>query len=155
MEIETALEPIVKTLELQAPVEKAFHHFTENIHLWWPMARHSLSQDDAVHVVFEGGAGGRLYEVDKDGREREWGRVLEWDAPRRAVFSWVLEAPEKQTEVEIQFTEGKAGGAVLTLIHRGWENRPDGAEWRGHYHTGWDGVLGRYVESLNAGLGRG
>ena len=152
MDMQTALEPIVKTLDLRAPVDKAFHHFTENIHLWWPMARHSLSQADAVHVVFEGEAGGRLYEVDKDGREREWGRVLEWDAPRRAVFSWVLEAPEKRTEVEIQFAEGADGGSVLTLIHRGWENRPDGAEWRKNYHTGWDGVLGNFVDSLESSL---
>lgn len=150
MDIQTSLEPIVKTLELSAPVEKAFRHFTENIHLWWPTAEHSLSGNDTVNVVFEGETDGRIYEVDKNGREREWGRVLEWDAPHRAVFSWVLEAPEKKTEVEIQFTEGKAGAAVLTLIHRGWESRPDGAEWRGNYHKGWDGVLGRYVESLTA-----
>lgn len=149
MDIQTKIEPVVKTLALKAPVEKAFHHFTANIHLWWPLASHSLSLEHAKSVVVEGEVGGRIYEIDGAGKEREWGRVLEWGAPNRVVFSWVLEAPEKKTEVEVQFTEGADGGSTLKLIHRGWDERPDGAEWRGKYNVGWDGVLGGYVETLN------
>lgn len=92
--------------------------------------------------------GGRIYEIDKDGRQREWGRVLACDAPRRIVFSWVLEAPEKKTEVEVEFEETAPGMCRLTLTHSGWENRPDGAEWRGKYDQGWDGVLGGFVETM-------
>lgn len=143
------IEPVVKTLSLNVSAEKAFHHFTANIHLWWPLSGHSLSQADAQSVVFEAHEGGRIYEVEKSGREREWGRVHHCDAPHRLIFSWVLEAPEKATEVEIEFADQGDGKSTLTLIHRGWENREDGAEWRGNYDTGWDGVLAEYRIALN------
>ncbi len=142
------IEPVIKTLALDASVQKAFDHFTKNIFIWWPLAGHSLSQEDAETVVFEAKEGGRIYEVDKAGKEREWGRVLECDAPHRLVWSWVLEAPEKTTEIEVRFEEKGGDKCVLTLTHYGWENRPDGEEWRNNYNTGWDGVLAQYCESL-------
>lgn len=149
MSTATALEPIVKTLDLDVTAEKAFHHFTENIHLWWPKETHSLSHADAETVKFEAKTGGRIYEIEKSGRSREWGRVLVCDAPHRLVFSWVLEAPEKATEVEVQFKDMGDGKSSLTLIHRGWDARPDGAEWRDQYNNGWDGVLALYSASLD------
>jgi uncharacterized protein YndB with AHSA1/START domain len=148
MTLATALEPIVKKLDLNVTVEEAFRHFTGNIHLWWPTATHSLSQADAEMVKFEAKTGGRVYEIEKSGKEREWGRVLVCDAPSRLVFSWVLEAPDKATEVEVQFRDQGDGKSSLTLIHRGWDTRPDGAEWRSNYNNGWEGVLERYSSSL-------
>ena len=142
------IEPLVKTIALNAPVEKAFRHFTDNIHLWWPLATHSLSQEKAKSVVFEARTGGRIYEIDADGKTREWGVVKECDAPHRVVFSWVLEDLPNATEVEVRFTDEGAGKSSLTLIHRGWDNRSDGAKWRGAYDEGWAGVLERYAASL-------
>ena len=143
------VEPIVKTLALNAPRQKAFDHFTKNIHLWWPGAEHSLSKDNIETVIFEARAGGRIYEIEKSGKEREWGRVMECDAPNRVVFSWVLEAPDKATELELLFEADGADKTNFTLIHRGWENRPDGVEWRGYYNEGWDGVLGAYCAGID------
>ncbi|WP_375201087.1 SRPBCC domain-containing protein [Hyphococcus sp.] len=148
MSVMEKIEPVVKTLALNVSVEKAFHHFTANIHLWWPLAGHSLSQGEAQSVVFEARKSGRIYEIEKSGREREWGVVKICEAPNRLVFSWVLEAPEKATEIEVQFAEEGAGKSTLTLIHRGWENREDGAEWRENYNGGWDGVLALYAGSV-------
>lgn len=144
----TKIEPIVKTLALNAPVEKAFRHFTGDIHLWWPLSDHSLSQAEAKTVIFEARKGGRIYEIEKSGKEREWGKIILCEAPHRVVFSWVLEAPDKATEIEILFRDEGAGKSSLTLIHRGWDNRSDGAEWRGYYNKGWDGVLERCKASL-------
>ncbi len=141
-------EPIVKTLNLNASVEKAFNHFTKNIHLWWPLASHSLSLGDAASIVFEAAPGGRVYEIEKSGKKREWGRVSECEPPHRLVFSWVLEAPERATEVEVTFVDEGGGKSSLTLIHRGWGARPDGEEWRGKYNQGWDGVLSSYEDAL-------
>ncbi|WP_425409583.1 SRPBCC domain-containing protein [Hyphococcus sp.] len=144
----TTVEPIVKTLELNVSAERAFHHFTENIQLWWPKTTHSLAQEDAETVKFETRTGGRVYEIEKSGKEREWGRVLVCDAPNRLVFSWVLEAPDKATEVEVAFRDAGKERSTLTLIHRGWDTRPDGAEWRNNYDQGWEGVLENYSSSL-------
>ena len=141
-------DPIVKKLSLKAPVEKAFEHFTENIHVWWPLASHSLSLENAETIVFEAAPGGRIYEVEKSGAKREWGKVLLCEPPHRLVFSWVLEAPEKATEVEVQFADEGADKSSLILIHRGWDQRADGGEWRGKYNQGWEGVLSAFVDAL-------
>lgn len=146
----TALtEPIVKKLALNAPVEKAFEYFTKNIHLWWPMATHSLSLEDAETIVFEAAPGGRVYEIEKSGKKREWGKVSQCEPPHCLVFSWILEAPDKATEVEVQFEDQGDGKSMLTLIHRGWDKRPDGEEWRGKYDQGWDGVLSEFESMLS------
>lgn len=144
----TLTEPIVKKLTVNAPVERAFEHFTKNIHLWWPMATHSLSLEDAASVVFEAAPGGRIYEVEKSGRKREWGEVSLCEPPHKIVFSWVLEAPEKATEVEVCFEDHGGEQSTLTLTHRGWDKRPDGEEWRGKYNQGWDGVLSEFERTV-------
>lgn len=146
-------EPIVKTITLNVSAAKAFQHFTKNIHIWWPLKTHSLSQENAQTVVFESKIGGRIYEIEKSGKEREWGRVLDFEENRRLVFSWVLEAPDKATEVEVRFDEDKSGKTTMTLIHRGWDQRPDGAEWRGNYNQGWEGVINEYQLALQHGAG--
>ena len=144
----SALDPIVKTIDLNASADRAFHHFTDNIGQWWPLIDHSLSKDQAKTVIFEAKDGGRIYEVEHSGQEREWGRIKECEHGRRVVFSWVLEDPDKQTEIEVLVEPTGDHASTLTLIHRGWENRSDGAEWRGYYNEGWDGVLGLYAQSM-------
>ena len=39
MSVKPKIEPIVKTLRLNASSDKAFHHFTDNIHVWWAARR--------------------------------------------------------------------------------------------------------------------
>ncbi|GJL91578.1 SRPBCC domain-containing protein [Hyphococcus sp.] len=148
MEKTATIDPVVKTIELKASAEKAFAHFTNNIHVWWPLAEHSLSGANAVNVVFEAKPDGRIFEIDKSGTEREWGRVLDCAPPHRVVFSWILEEPEKRTEIEVVIKEKGEHACVLTLIHYGWENRSDGAQWRGYYDEGWNPVLGEYLKTL-------
>ncbi len=142
------IEPVVKVLDLKAPAAKAFRHFTENIHVWWPLATHSLALAQAQSVVFEAREGGRLYEIETTGREREWGKVLLCAPPSRLVFTWVLEAAADATEIEVTFEDLGPGGCRMRLEHRGWERRRDGALWRERYLHGWDGVLGLFDLSL-------
>ena len=149
MPADISTDPVVKTLELKAPAAKAFKHFTDFVHVWWPLATHSLSLEKAKSVVFEAYDGGRIYEIDADGRDREWGRVLVCDAPHRLVFSWVLEAPVDATEVEVTFEETGPSTCRMQLVHRGFERRRDGALWRGRYDQGWIGVLSRYAKSID------
>ncbi len=149
MEAQTSIEPIVKTLSLKTSCEKAFRHFTDNIHVWWPLASHSISQADAETVKFEAKKGGRIFEIEKSGTEREWGRVGVCEAPRRLVFSWVLEKPADATEVEVRFEAAGDDACTMTLIHRGWDERTDGRTWRDNYHAGWDGVLKAYRTALD------
>lgn len=144
----SGVAPVVKTLSLKAAPEKAFAHFTRNIAVWWPLRTHSLSQADARSVVFEAKEGGRIYEIDASGREREWGRVKICDAPNRLVFSWVLERPADATEVEVTFADDGKGGTDFTLNHRGWLETKSAAERRDMYDGGWVGVLSAYERTI-------
>ncbi len=143
-----AVAPVVKKLSLKASPERAFSHFTDNIAQWWPLAIHSLSHEQARDLVFEARDGGRIYEIDATGREREWGRVKECDAPHRLVFSWVLEKPSDATEIEVTFADDGKGGTDFTLTHRGWLETKSGADRRGMYDSGWPGVLSAYERTL-------
>ena len=140
--------PVVKTLALKAPPERAFAHFTENMGQWWPLATHSLSRAKAVNVVFEPRRGGRIYEIDADGREREWGRVKECARPHRLAFSWVLGDAAKATEVELAFEDDGRGGTRFRLEHRGWLETKSSIDRRGEYDRGWTPVLAAFEEGL-------
>ncbi|HNR76988.1 MAG TPA: SRPBCC family protein [Parvularculaceae bacterium] len=140
--------PVEKTLSLKAPPARAFAHFTENMGAWWPLATHSLSQANAKTVVFEAKKGGRIYEIDVTGREREWGRVKVCEAPHRLVYSWVLENIAEATEVEVTFEDDGKGGTDFTLVHRGWLETKSGAERREMYDGGWMPVLAAYEAAL-------
>ncbi len=143
-----AVAPIVKTLSLKASPERAFAHFTDKIGVWWPLAEHSLSHDQARGLVFEARSGGRIYEIEASGRMREWGRVKECDPPRRLVFSWVLENPAEATEIEVTFANDGRGGTNFTLVHRGWLETKSAAERRGMCENGWAPVLDNYRRGL-------
>jgi hypothetical protein len=61
------------------------------------------------------------------------------------VLSWEVNAKAPGTEVEVRFAEDGTGTRV-DLEHRGWEKRT--AEDRAAYDTGWDQVLGHYVDRI-------
>jgi uncharacterized protein YndB with AHSA1/START domain len=139
-----------KSILVDAPVEQAFRAFTEGIAAWWPLRTHSVARERAEGVVFEGREGGRLYERTSDGEEHEWGVVLAWEPPSRVLYSWHPgRGDETSQEVEMRFT-ADGDGTRVEVEHRGWERLGErGREQRSSYDSGWDYVLGLYVE--NAG----
>lgn len=148
----TKIPDVVKRLELDASAERAFAHFTQNIHLWWPLARFSLGQAEARSVVLESFVSGRIYEILRDGTERDWGVVRKCAPPRHIAFSWVLERPEPEiTYVDVRFEEAGVGKCVMTLVHTGWNPEHDQSqERRDGYDGGWDTVLAEFARSLHA-----
>lgn len=143
------IEAVRKSITVDAPPERAFRAFTEGIATWWPLATHSVGAEQAEHVVLEGKEGGRLYERLRSGEEHEWGVVGVWDPPSRLVFSWHPgRGPESAQEIEVRFTAEGASTRV-DLEHRGWEQLGErGADMRRSYDSGWDTVLGQYVDSV-------
>jgi uncharacterized protein YndB with AHSA1/START domain len=145
------IEPVVKTVEVELPSDEAFALFTTGMGEWWPLESHSIAADThegrvrAETVVFEGRAGGRIFEKMSDGTEGAWGVVLVWEPPRRVVFSWrpSLE-PRPFTEVEVRFTALPEGTRV-ELEHRGWERLgAAAADHRAGYLSGWVPVMERF-----------
>jgi uncharacterized protein YndB with AHSA1/START domain len=139
------VEPIRHTVVVRCSVGEAFRLFTDDIATWWPFKTHSYGGEDVETAIFEGRAGGRLYERQRDGTEREWGEVLAWDPPNRFVLAWKICEP---TEVEVRMTaEGDA--TRVELEHRGWENvDPERAAQYGGYAAGWGAVLAHFEKSI-------
>ena len=144
MIMQIVLAPVERSVHVPRPPAEAFRLFTDGIATWWPTLTHSFGAGDVASVVFEGRAGGRVYEVGADGTETAWGDVVEWDPPRRFVLSWqVTRGRGAATEVEVNFVAAD-GGTRVELEHRGWERlgADAAAETRPSYDEGWQQVLG-------------
>jgi uncharacterized protein YndB with AHSA1/START domain len=138
---------VAVSVEVEAPIARAFEVFTAQIGMWWSPDHHIL-QAELKEMVFEPRVGGHIYDVGMDGSECRWARVLAYDPPRRVVFSWdiglawQIETDAGRTsEVEVRFTEDGPDRTRVVLEHShldrhgdGWEqmrdavNAPDG--WR-------------------------
>jgi uncharacterized protein YndB with AHSA1/START domain len=143
----TALPAVQKSITVKAPPERAFDVFTQGLATWWPLEQHSLGKENIERMVFEPRAGGRVYEIRKDGSEGEWADVLAYDRPSSFTLAWrPYEVLEEQppTELEVRFI-AEGDGTRIELEHRGWERLgDDAAESQQGYDSGWTFVLGRF-----------
>ncbi len=146
-----AVPPVVKTVTVRCPPATAFRRFTEEIGAWWPLTTHHIA-DDPQSCAMEGRVGGRVFERSKDGTERVWGVVEQWEPPRRLAFSWQVRLPAEQAQrIEVTFAPA-AGGTRVELIHSGWEQLGDAAATRrDSYDKGWVRVFEQcYADYANA-----
>ena len=143
------IEVVRKSVTVDCAVEEAFRIFTADAMSSWPVESHSIHGADVREVVFEPAVGGEVYEIAESGERGHWATVLQWEPPNRLVLAWnVLEREGNLTEVEVRFLpEGE--GTRVELEHRGWENVVEsGAEKRDAYETGWDFVIGEFVDRV-------
>ena len=151
MNQQTSETAIRKTITVSCHADDAFRVFTERIGSWWPFEKiHSVSKAEVETVILEGREGGRFYERTKSGQEHVWGTVLVWDPPQRLACTWHPGRDEETAqELEVTFTPD-GDGTRVELTHTGWERLGDGmADALGSYESGWEMVLGRYVEAAN------
>ena len=122
---------IRKTIDVKAPVDRAFAVFAARMGDWWHK-EHSIAQGTTqVDVVIEPRAGGRWYEKGADGSEHPWGRVIAYEPPHRLVLAWQLTRefvydPDYETTVEVRFEE-TADGTRVHFEHRDLERMGAGA----------------------------
>ncbi|TDW66423.1 SRPBCC domain-containing protein [Kribbella pratensis] len=146
MSVKQEISPLVKTVVVPVGVERAFEAFTAETSAWWPMFGHSVGGAAANEVQMEGAVGGRIVEYGAEGELATWGTVSDWDPPTTVGFSWHPGGdPSEAGQVTVTFTP-TGDGTEVQLVHSGWERRGDGARARLSYDTGWDYVLGKYVE---------
>jgi uncharacterized protein YndB with AHSA1/START domain len=140
------LPPVRRSIRVAWAPDSAFRRFTAEIASWWPLRTHSVGQEKAQTVIFEGRAGGRIFERIEGGEESTWGTVISWDPPRRVAFTWHPGlTPETAGEVELKFLPDGAG-TRLELTHTGWEKLgPIAAKARKGYNIGWVYVLKHYA----------
>ncbi len=75
MTMRTADTSVRASVEMQAPIERAFEVFTDDIGSWWDPTHHIL-QAELAEMIFEPRAGGHVYDRGVDGTECRWARVL-------------------------------------------------------------------------------
>ncbi|HEV7321650.1 MAG TPA: SRPBCC family protein [Ensifer sp.] len=144
--------PVVKSVTVSAPPERAFEIFVAHMGDWW-LKTHSLTASGQKTVVVEPRAGGRWYEIGQSGEEKEWGRVLAYEPPRRILFAWQLNAdwdfdPDFRTEVELTFVRTADGGTTVRLEHRDLQNygaKAEEARKSLDSEGGWAGLLGAFT----------
>ena len=143
----TVIQPVRRTVGVDCGIERAWEVFTTGIFTWWPTESHSLTGERIRDVVFEGQAGGQVYEVDEDGERHPWADVLVWEPPSRLVLAWNVGAEQGEpTEVEVRFAPFADGkGTRVELEHRAFERWDDGERARASYDEGWVLVLDRFV----------
>ncbi len=126
--------PVLKSVTVHAPIERAFDVFTNGIGTWWPPDHHIL-QAELAEMVFEPRVGGHIYDRGVDCSECRWARVLAYDPPTRVVFSWDINLqwqretdPAKTSEIEVRFRPDGPDRTHVELEHRhlarhgeGWE----------------------------------
>jgi uncharacterized protein YndB with AHSA1/START domain len=135
MSIQAADTAVRAAVEVDAPIERAFEVFTDDIGSWWDPSHHVL-QGELAAMVFEPRVGGHVYDRGADGSECRWARVLAYEPPHRVVFSWDVTTqwqletdPDKTSEVEVRFIAEGPHRTRVELDHRNLERHGEG--WEG------------------------
>ncbi len=146
-----SIAPIVRSVTVKAPPERAFALYTDRIGSWWPR-QHSIGPGALVDMTIDPGVGGRWFETKADGSEAAFGEVLVWDPPHRLVLAWKVDAnfrfdPALETEVEIVFAPVAGGGTLVTLEHRNLERfGTDAAKIAGMLEGGYPLTLSNFAD---------
>jgi uncharacterized protein YndB with AHSA1/START domain len=148
------------SVEVAAPIARAFRVFTDEIGTWWDPTHHIL-EGELAEMVFEPFVGGNVYDRGVDGSECRWARVLAYEPQHRFVISWdvnlqwKLETDHGRTsEVEVRFTEQGRDRTLVELEHRklerhgeGWEQMRDAVGSPG----GWPAGMRAFAERIETG----
>jgi uncharacterized protein YndB with AHSA1/START domain len=149
-----------KSIRVQAPVERAFSVFVEQMETWWP-ATHHIAKTPFEAIFVEPRVGGRWYERNASGEQLDWGKVLAWDPPHRVTFSWHVGPghdqpdwvcnpdPAMASEVEIRFTSEGPGTTLVELEHSKLERHGEGwQQLRAVFDSpgAWAGILALYAK---------
>jgi uncharacterized protein YndB with AHSA1/START domain len=140
-----SIAPIRKTVVVAKPPQRVFDLFTGRMGTWWPKGM-TIGPSPAVEILIEPRVGGRWFERSEDKVETNWGRVMEWDPPRRVLLAWQIDAtwtydPDFETELELTF-DPEGTGTRVTMEHRNLERFGDSAEKMAQsLGGGWPGII--------------
>ena len=151
---------VLKSIVVDAPLDRAFAVFVEDFDAIKPR-EHNMLGVDIAESVFEPRAGGRVYDRGVDGTECQWARVVAYEPPDRLVFTWDINPYwqietdlAKTSEVEVRFLSESPDRTRVELEHRnldrhgdGWQGMADGV--RGG--DGWPLYLQRFAAAVTDG----
>lgn len=134
-----------RSLTTRLSPAEAWQLFCEDLAIWWPVARVSLSArtEGALPqvVMLDAVNGGCLREVLFDGSCGDWAVVRQARAPETLVMDWRLATPEGSC-VTVDF-ESAPGGSRVTVAH---DADTDATQ------AMWDAVLDRFNAAAASSL---
>jgi uncharacterized protein YndB with AHSA1/START domain len=152
--------PVRKSITVGASPQRAFQIFFAEFDAWWPRTHH-IGKAPMKKAIIEGRVGGRCYSEQIDGTECEFGTVLVWDPPRRAVWAWQIDGKwqyqadlARSSEVEVRFTPVSDGSTRVDLEHRHLSRHGDDANairTAIDSPNGWGGLLDLYKAQVERG----
>jgi uncharacterized protein YndB with AHSA1/START domain len=132
MTVHTTDTSVHQSIVVDAPIERAFAVFTEDIGSWWP-ADHHILEAQLAEMVFEPQVGGHVYDRGVDGSECRWARVLVYEPPTRVMISWDINLqwqletdPKRTSEVDVRFAAESPDRTRVDLEHRSLDRHGDG-----------------------------
>lgn len=153
MRMTTPLNPIQRTITVQADLKKAYDMFLSGLPTWWPKA-YTWAGESLELIAIEPREGGRCFERGPNHFECDWGRVLVCDEHHRLVFTWQISptrvpVPDasQASEVEVRFTPAGPDTTQVDLEHRFFERYGEGAHaYRQAMDSpeGWTAILERF-----------
>lgn len=160
MSTQTTDTSVQASIVVEAPIERAFKIFAQEMASWWPPDHHIL-RGELSEMVLEPWVGGAIYDRLVDGRTCRWSRVLAYEPPNRVVFSWDISLrweietdPSKTSEVEVRFTAEGPDRTQVVLQHcklerhgGGWEQMRDAVG----SPEGWGVGLQRFAAAAKTG----
>lgn len=144
-------EPLRFAFTVECSPSHAFDVWTRRTTSWWPRD-HTITGDAEVAVTIEPFVGGRILERAPDGREHEWGAIVDWQPPRRFAYHWYIKSDASDASlVEVEFrTAGE--GTRIEILHSGWERLGRGEQLRQLNQRGWNALIPPLVEACRSAL---
>jgi uncharacterized protein YndB with AHSA1/START domain len=148
---------VERSIVVNVPQARAFDVFVD-MTSWWPLATHTIGEAPARASIIEPRAGGRWYDIDRNGAESTIGEVVTYEPPERLVLTWSISPdwtydPALRTEVELRFIPESATRTRVELVHRGLEAYGERAEELRAMYSGdnaWTQILQLYAAAANA-----
>jgi uncharacterized protein YndB with AHSA1/START domain len=147
-------ELIVIERKVNAPIERAFAVFVDEIGSWWPR-EYTWAKDNLAEIGIEAKVDGHCYEKSKDGSVAVFGTVLTFARPHHIVFAWQIgsdRSPEPNialaSRVDVRFTSPSPEATDLLLVHRDFPRHGQGwQKYRSNMAStsGWPRILDLYV----------
>lgn len=152
-----AIEQITEDVDVPLAQDRAFSLFVDDFFTWWPF-EYTWATDHLTWIGIEPKRGGHCFELGPHGFRLDWGRVLDYDPPRRLSFLWQIGPdrvpqpnPEAASKVEVSF-ESDGPGTRVTLVHGDFERHGSAAEsYREGMASpqGWRYILERYSSAAS------
>ena len=144
-----------RSIAIDVAQSRAFELFVD-MTAWWPLATHTIGEAPAQASIVEPRAGGRWFDIDRNGHEHGIGHVLVYEPPERLVLTWEISCdwqydPSLQTEIDVRFIAETPTRTRVELEHRGLQaygERTNAMRERYEGDGAWTYVLDCYAKAV-------